>query len=479
MKRKIVMSVLLVMVLLIMILPGCQLVQNKNIKLNPNDPVSIKLWHYYNGPQKGSFDRLVAEFNNTLGAEKGIIVEPFSQGSIDELTKAVTDAVTKKVGADETPDIFSAYADTAYEIDQLGVVASLDSYLTKKEISEYIPSYIEEGRIDKEKNLKIFPIVKSTEILLLNKTDWDKFASATGADINQLSTIEGLTETAKAYYNWSGGKAFFGRDAMANYIIIGSKELGKEIFEVSGSNVNFNVDEKIMRQLWDNYYIPYINGYFSSNGRFASDDAKIGSIIALVGSTAGATYFPSRITISDSESYPIETLALKAPVFKDGIETIAQQGAGMAVLKSDERKEYAATIFLKWLTESDRNIDFAVTSGYLPVKKEANQKDKINGAIEKNQTTVISENLKKTLPVAIDRTNTAELYTSKAFAKGTSARNVLEVSMKQKAKTDLETINNLVKNGLSKDAAVAQFSTDENFKQWFESLKVNLEQSVK
>lgn len=44
---------------------------------------------------------------------------------------------------------------------------------------------------------------------MLNKTDWDKFAADTGASLDSLSTVEGVTQTAAQYYEWSGGKAFF------------------------------------------------------------------------------------------------------------------------------------------------------------------------------------------------------------------------------------------------------------------------------
>ena len=37
--------------------------------------------------------------------------------------------------------------------------------------------------------------------------------------------MEGVTAVAEQYYNWSGGKALFGRDAMANYMIVGAKQL--------------------------------------------------------------------------------------------------------------------------------------------------------------------------------------------------------------------------------------------------------------
>ena len=58
-------------------------------KLDPSNPVSLELWHYYNGPQKVAFDEMVAEFNDTVGLEKGIIVEAFNQGSTNDLLTKV------------------------------------------------------------------------------------------------------------------------------------------------------------------------------------------------------------------------------------------------------------------------------------------------------------------------------------------------------------------------------------------------------
>lgn len=479
MKKKIGILSFAVLLVLSVTLTECSSSPATKVKLSPDDPVSLEVWHYYNGPQKESFDEMVAEFNDTVGMEKGITVEAFNKGNVNELTDAVLASANKKVGADEVPDIFAGYADTAYQVDKLGMVASLDNYLTKKEIEEYIPSYIEEGRFDSEENLKIFPFAKSMEVMMINKTDWDKFASATGASLDSLNTIEGLTETAKKYYDWSGGKAFFNRDAMANYMIIGSKQLGVEIFEVKNGEVTFNLDKNVMRKLWDNYYVPFINGYFASYGRFASDDAKTGDIVALVGSSSGATYYPSKVTVSDTDSYPIETVVMQAPEFKDGEKVAVQQGAGMVVVKSDERKEYASTVFLKWLTEAKRNIDFSITSGYLPVKKEANTREMLETAMKEAGGNAISDNLAKTLPVAVDITNNNELYTNKAFEGGTNARNILEASMKKKAIADAEAVKAAVASGTAKEAAVAAYNTDENFNQWYEKLKKELEETQK
>lgn len=96
--------------------------------------MSLELWHYYNGPQKEVLDRLVTEFNQTAGMEKGIVVEASSQGNVNDLIRKVMNSANKKVGADPIPDIFAAYADTAYAIDRIGLAADLDPYFTEEEL---------------------------------------------------------------------------------------------------------------------------------------------------------------------------------------------------------------------------------------------------------------------------------------------------------------------------------------------------------
>ena len=81
------------------------------------------------------------------------------------------DAAQKKVGASEMPNIFSAYADTAYTLDQMGMVVDLGTYLTDEEKEKYISSYLEEGDFSGDGSIKIFPVAKCTEELFLNKTD--------------------------------------------------------------------------------------------------------------------------------------------------------------------------------------------------------------------------------------------------------------------------------------------------------------------
>ena len=167
-------------------------------KSKPADPVGLTVWHYYNGAQQQIFNQLVDEFNETVGAEQGVVVEAHSYGGVNELTEKVQDAAYGKVGADSPPDVFAAYSDTAWELNQAGVVADISPYLTEEERERYVSAYLSEGEFTGDE-LKIFPVAKSTEALFLNKTAWDEFAAATGADEGDLATWEGLAALAEDY----------------------------------------------------------------------------------------------------------------------------------------------------------------------------------------------------------------------------------------------------------------------------------------
>lgn len=53
---------------------------------------NITVWTYYNGDQLENFTDLVDKFNETVGAEKGIVVSTESQGSVNDLEQSVMDA---------------------------------------------------------------------------------------------------------------------------------------------------------------------------------------------------------------------------------------------------------------------------------------------------------------------------------------------------------------------------------------------------
>lgn len=173
--------------------------------------------------------------------------------------------------------------------------------------------------------------------------------------------------------------------------------------------------------------------------------------------------------MSDTESHEISLKVLPNPSFAGSKEVAVQQGAGIVVTKSTPEEEAACVTFLKWFTQPENNIQFAVGSGYLPVTHAA---DDVT-AIE-NSGLDLTDSMKDVLANAIDAVENHELYTPKPFAGGTDARKVLEYSMSDLARADRAAVEEQLAAGVSAAEAEARYLTDEYFENWYQSLCTKL-----
>lgn len=455
-------KLLLVMLVLGMIvMTGCG-------ESKPAEPVNITIWHYYNGDIKSNFDDMVELFNSTVGEEKGIVVDAYTQSGVNELSDAVLAAAKDEIGTDDMPDIFASYPDTAYDADKLGIVANLDKYFTDKELSEYRTEFLENGRFGDDEALKIFPVAKSTELLFVNDTVFQEFSLATGTESSELQTWEGLVAVAEKYYNWSGGKSFFGIDSPSNFMIEGIRQQGDEIFTIEDGKTIFNFERDKAKRLWDNYYVPFVKGYFAAEGRFRSDDLKNGKIVCFTGSTSSASYFPKEIETGKDVSYPIDSLVMEYPYFDE--KFAIEQGAGMVVVKNDENIENACVEFLKWFTAEEQNIKFAVETSYLPVKNEPLSYEKIVNALGDD-----TESAKyKANKVAIEMLGDYELYATRPFENGGEARKLLNSSLSDLAMVSRAEIIAKADQGL-----IDEYISEESFDKWYKTLTEDMEKLIR
>ncbi len=453
--------------------------------LDPSHPTQVSIWHYYNGDQKAAFDNLVSEFNNSVGKEEGIVVTANSQGSVQDLQAAVNDSLEEKVGSQPLPDVFSSYVDTAYAAHDSGKLVDLSQYFTQEELDQYVDGYLQEGYFSESNELSLLPVAKSTEVLMLNKTDWDEFAQATGSTLDELSTTEGIVKVAQRYYEWTDaqtpkvandGKAFYGRDSNANYFVIGMKQMGTDIFSVEDGAVTVNTDKDLIKRLWENYYVPYVKGYFTALGKFRADDIKTGDIIAYTGSSASSMYFPDQISTADGTK-KIDYVVLEAPIMEGGEKVFVQQGAGMAVSKSDKAHEYASCEFLKWFTQKENNLRFVAESSYLPVTKEANNVEAFDDAL-KMQSLQVSDKVHDTFVSVTGDFDQKQFYTTKSFKNAYSARKVLESALANASVKDRKAVVKKLKAGKSLDEATASYVSDASFNTWYESFVTSLNAAV-
>ena len=150
----------------------------------------------------------------------------------------------------------------------------------------------------------------------------------------------------------------------------------------------------------------------------------------------------------------------------------------MSIVKSDEKTEYASAVFLKWFTDEERNIGFTVNSGYLPVKKDAYDKDKIHSITSKSDEG-INETLMNTIDLAVDEVGSYKLYFSPAFDNSAKVRDVLETGIHNTAVSDYESAWARINQGEDRDAVIAEYTNDEAFEKWFSQFSASLENAAK
>ncbi len=436
-----------------------------NVNSNKDTYRSLTIWTYYNSETENAFQELLKNFNTTKGKELKIAVTSQSQGSsVNDLFTSLLESANDNIGSKSLPDLFLAYPDTAFELDKKGKIANINDYFTKDELSIFNSGFLNEGKIEfNNDNIKILPVSKSTEALYINKTDFDKFLEQ-NYDLNikysDLSTIEGLIEVSKKYYERTG-KAFYGRDSLDNYFVIGCKQLGIDVLRYDeNNNYGINYDHDVFKKLWDSYYVPYVKGYFSSVGKFRSNDIMTGEILAYVGSTSSGGYFPNNVYSEDESvgKYKIDCEVLTAPYFADGEKYAVSQGAGFCVTKSSKSQEDASIQFLKWLTDSENLQSFCGNTGYFPATSDGFSSSFISS--QKN------ENFKKTFQVAKKTTKEFAMYTNIVGEGGTSFRNKLKNSFSNA----LNSARSAVESATDKEAIIAEYTSDDKFESWFEKL---------
>lgn len=347
----------LLCVLLLLSLAGCGGAQEEQ-------PITLTIWHVYGGQTDSPLNDLIEEFNRTVGKERNITIQVTSVTNTNTIHESVLAAANNDPGAAELPDMFISYPKTVLAMPDENILVDYRDYFSEEEVSAFIPAFIEEGMI--HDRLAILPVAKSTEVLFINKTLFDRFAEDTGVSIDDLNTWEGLFETAALYTEWSGGKTFFVHDYHFNYFQVGVEALGESFFDEDG--IAFG---PAFSKAWEPYAEAALQGSVWLYGGYATEPLRTGDAVASVASSASVLYYSDLVTYPDNTSEKIEYLARPCPIFEGGEKLVMQRGAGICTVKSTPEREKAAMVFLKWLTAPEQNVELVTRLGYMPVTQEA------------------------------------------------------------------------------------------------------------
>lgn len=353
-------------VIAVLIFTGCGQKKTK-------DPITVTLWHVYGGQTESPLNDLIDQFNETIGKEENIRVQVGSVTNTNTIHENVLASAFGDPGASKLPDMFVSYPKTVLAMPDDTVLVDYYDYFTEEELDGFIPAFLEEGVI--HDRLSILPTAKSTEVMFVNKTAFDRFAKETGADIEDLKTWEGLFAMSEQYAEWTDnkipkiphdGKNFFVHDYHFNYFQVGVESLGENFFK--GENLAFGPE---FETAWEPYAKAALSGGVWLRSGYATEPLRTGDSIVSVASSASVLYYSDEVAYEDNTSEKIEIVAMPCPVFSTGEKMVMQRGAGICTVKSTPDKEKACITFLKWLTETRKNVEFVTSLGYMPVKQEA------------------------------------------------------------------------------------------------------------
>ncbi len=355
-------ALILTLLTLMPLLGGC----GEKSALDPENPVTLTMWHVYGEQADSPMNRLVEEFNRTVGKEQGILIHVTLMSSTAQIGQKLLDAQAQTPGVPDMPDLFFCHSNNAEELGAENLL-NWKTLFTEEELKAYVPGFLEDGMVGDE--LCVFPVSKSTQLLFVSGTQFDRFAADTGCTYGDLATWEGFFDTAAKYYDWSGGKAFCALDYLIRAVELDAMEQGGENFYTSEGWYDF--DNAALKSAYMALAESYAQGHILVSDLYANTQMMTGEVAAGLGSTASILYYNDTVTYPDNTSEPMDLRILPMPKAAGKDLMITQAGVGLCAYKTTDQKAEAAKVFARWLTEPARNLEFCVGSGYMPVTEEA------------------------------------------------------------------------------------------------------------
>jgi multiple sugar transport system substrate-binding protein len=312
-----------------MLLTGCSFGNDdKSHGLSANSPTTITL-----GTQEDTaLQSLVDEFNSTEGKKRGIVVEVENFSTESDISGV---------------DVVCADYDTIYNLGLTGDIADLSSYYSSLELGNTF--FKQSLELNTLSGLRAIPLSTDVNVLAIDQTLWNDFASQNALDVSSLSTWDGVLEVANTYSDYSDGKPLLTIDDTYNMAIELSYQMNLPLAQASQEGAVINLNNDNMLGVWDSICVPQIKGLYVS-GVTPTFDSSDENYTVL-------TYCPLSEVPNDDN-----IMVVASPCVTDGINAHMLDVTALAVNSSDEDVVYAGVQFIKWVTSDDNSLEYALNS---------------------------------------------------------------------------------------------------------------------
>lgn len=392
--------------------------------------VTVKFWHRMGANNQATVQKWIKEFN-----------EIYPNITIDEVKVAdnydqLAEKISLSITSGNVPHIAESYPDHIARYAQGNAPLALNNFIsnpnigyTEEEIKDFLSGLWAEGSsYDRAGTILSLPFTKSSEALFYNKAYFDEKGYEVPTTWEELFT---LAETIKKD---EPDAIPFGYDSEPNLFITASEQLGIPYTgynEKTGKGeVLFNNDEskEMAKYFHDKVSRGLMLTRALNNNAYTSDIMKTGEKLYMyVGSTGGAQYSYGKDEVFNN-GYRVGVAPV--PTFEGKARKQIQQGPNINLFrKSNEQEMIAAWLFAKFMLEAERTAEFALASGYAPIRHSAYETDTWKNYVAgiKENPANVKEATAKVIKEAIElfRNNEEIFFTSAVF--NTSSKTRIEV----------------------------------------------------
>lgn len=362
--------VLILSLSLVFALGGCygssdDIVKEEIIVLDalPDEDINITFWHIYGQGKSALLDALILEFEEMY---PNIIVESISQGSYTDLKSKTISSIS----AGNTPDLLVGYPDHFAEYLNGNAIIPLDLFVESDtwgvDLTDFIDSYVAENQQYADGMMYSMPYSKSTEMLVYNKTIFD--ANSITLPTDRAVTWEELEVYADTIVGSGDNQCEYliNYDSSANLFINASRQWDAGYTNLAGEVLIDNDNTLTM--------LNYLSGLFDDktlalplawDQAYGSANFLAGDVCMTVGSTAGIAY-----NVPLSGEFELGIAAI--PQHEGGVDSVMQQGPNIAIMSdTSDAERLASWLLIKHLTSAEATAQWAIDTGYLPVRYSA------------------------------------------------------------------------------------------------------------
>ena len=320
--------------------------------------IHVKFWHSMGQANQALLNRMISEFE---AANEDIVIEAFSQGSYDDISGKIKEAIPTGT----TPTMSFCYPDNVADYIEAGAIEELTPYVTSEEygisdLTDYNSSYWNEGTNYQQEGIFSVPYAKSTEVMFYNATIFEEKGWNVPTTWDELWT---LARTIKGEFE---EVTPLGYDSDSNLFITMCEQYGIPYTTANptGEDTNYlfnNSEAKAMVEELNGYYKEglFVTKGSSPNSSYTSTQFTNGKLVMSIGSTGGTTY---------NKSLNFDVGVAPLPKGTENGNVISQGPSICFFKRSSKAEKVAAWKFYTHITNSINSANYSISTGYEPVR---------------------------------------------------------------------------------------------------------------